>query len=78
MKRAQGIIASDKPPPRMNEDPTFYLCKWCDYQQHCHYDAAPEITCRSCSHSYAAENGSGSASREEEYLRSNRAGDGVP
>ena len=23
MKRAQGIIASDKPPPRMNEDPTF-------------------------------------------------------
>ena len=68
MKRAQGIIASDKPPPRMNEDPTFYLCKWCDYQQHCHYDAAPDITCRSCSHSYAAESGKWYCDQKEEYL----------
>ena len=30
MKRAQGIIASDKAPAAHEWNPTFYLCKWCD------------------------------------------------
>jgi len=49
--KALAIITSDAPPARLSEDPTWYECKFCDYQDMCHGQALPAVTCRSCAHS---------------------------
>ena len=57
LDKAAKIIGSSSPPPRISNDRTFFKCKWCDYSAICHDKAAPEITCRSCVHSYPSEKG---------------------
>ena len=38
--RAVRIIqAGEQVLPRISNDPDYYLCKWCDYGQRCHYDS---------------------------------------
>lgn len=51
MERAKAIISSDQPPPRISNNPSWWQCKFCDYQTVCHGDKRPEVTCRSCAHS---------------------------
>lgn len=47
--RAEGIIRSDKAPPRIsNASPGYWLCKFCDAQQVCFDRAAAYVSCRSC------------------------------
>lgn len=50
MQRADRIITSAEPPPKVSEKPDWYICKWCDYRAHCHGTAAPRAHCRSCAH----------------------------
>jgi hypothetical protein len=35
-EKARRIIAAKEPPARMMEDPSYYLCKWCSFRDHCH------------------------------------------
>ena len=57
INRAERIIASDKAPARMSSNPGYYKCKWCDYNDVCHYNAAPALNCRSCRHSWPSTDG---------------------
>ena len=42
------IVASHKLPAKINTNPTFYICKMCDFLQECHYKKEIKKTCRSC------------------------------
>ena len=57
LKKAQDIIASDRPPLKLRDDPSFYLCKFCDHQDLCHGAAMPNVNCRTCAHSTARLDG---------------------
>lgn len=59
MKKAERIIASDKPPTRINNDPAHFQCKWCDQKDLCHGTAAPQVNCRTCAHSTPVMDGEG-------------------
>lgn len=50
MQKAQRIIASDRPPARLSEDPAWYECKFCDHRLTCHAGAVPPPSCRTCIH----------------------------
>lgn len=51
--KAERLIASDHPPPRVSENPEFFKCRWCKHRAVCHESAMPRVTCRSCIHSTA-------------------------
>lgn len=55
--RAERIIKSQTPPPRLSDNPTFYKCKYCDYFAQCHGSAPLEKNCRSCKFAKPAESG---------------------
>lgn len=38
-------------PPKLSQSPGFWKCNYCPFLQTCHYDAPPEINCRTCIHS---------------------------
>lgn len=50
LHRAARIIDAKEPPPRINESPSWFECKWCDYNRICHYGEAPAKTCRTCAY----------------------------
>lgn len=50
IERARRIIAADSPPPRLSEDPDYYICRWCEHHPICHGDKLPEVSCRTCVH----------------------------
>lgn len=49
-KRAEEIILAIEPPAKINEDPTWYECRYCDVAEGCHRGAPPERNCRTCKH----------------------------
>ena len=57
--KAGEIIWSEKPPAKINNDPSFYLCKFCDYNQVCHMQKPPEVNCRTCAHATPEKGGDG-------------------
>ena len=36
IERANKIIHATTPPPKINERPDFYICRWCDHRKTCH------------------------------------------
>lgn len=54
--KAERIILSQVPPPRLSENPTFQGCKYCHFSAICHTGAIPEVNCRSCVNAVPAEN----------------------
>ena len=46
--RARSIIESNTPPPRVSEDPSWYICRFCDFKRVCHEQATPDKNCRTC------------------------------
>lgn len=57
MNRAYGIIAAAEPPVRVNESPTWFVCRMCDHLGVCHKQLLPDRTCRSCINSYPHDGG---------------------
>jgi hypothetical protein len=53
MARAERIITAAEPPLRLRDDPTYFICKWCEYAGICHGTEAPLVNCRTCAHSTA-------------------------
>lgn len=49
--RAERVISANEPPLRVSKDPSWYVCKMCDFHEHCHGEAAPAVNCRTCAHS---------------------------
>ena len=53
LKKAETIIAAERPPLRLSDNPAWYQCKWCDYHALCHGQTMPAVNCRTCAHSTA-------------------------
>lgn len=51
MAKAKAIVSAAEPPARISEDASWYECKFCPFHAHCHGEAPPSATCRSCAHS---------------------------
>lgn len=51
MERAERVITAAEPPLRCSNDPSWYVCKMCDYHSLCHGEEAPDVNCRTCAHS---------------------------
>lgn len=74
-ERADAMAASDTPPPRVNDSPTFYQCRYCPAKQICHGKKTPEVNCRTCAHVSAADGGSWKCDRHG-YVFTNDREDG--
>lgn len=48
--RAERVIRAAEPPLKISEDPSWYVCKMCDFHEHCHGEMAPAVNCRTCAH----------------------------
>jgi hypothetical protein len=55
--RAERVIRAAEPPLRVSNDPSWFVCKMCDFHEHCHGEAAPAVNCRTCAHSTPEMNG---------------------
>lgn len=55
--KAERIINSPEPPPKINESPAWYQCKMCDAYQICHGNAKPVVSCRTCVHATPEKDG---------------------
>lgn len=55
--KAEQIILSQEPPPRISDNPTFRNCSYCPAKDICHKGAIPEKNCRSCKNARPVENG---------------------
>lgn len=55
--RFDSIIFSPEPPPKLSEDPKFYLCGWCAHNAVCHGNRVPPPSCRTCCHSTPESDG---------------------
>lgn len=53
LQKAEKIIASATPPPRISDRPNWYLCAQCHFNAICHHGAVAFPSCRSCVHSTA-------------------------
>jgi hypothetical protein len=49
--RAERVIRAAEPPMKISNDPSWFVCKFCSFHEHCHGDTAPAVNCRTCSHS---------------------------
>jgi len=54
--KAEQIIRSIVAPPALSLDPTFFKCKFCNFNDICHSGGVCEKNCRSCKHAMPAEN----------------------
>ena len=50
-ERAERVINATEPPQRVSNDPSWFVCKMCDFHDHCHGEKAPAVNCRTCVHS---------------------------
>jgi hypothetical protein len=55
--RAEAVIFSPRPLPRINESPAWHVCKMCEHRGVCH-EGLPVLTnCRTCTHSVPVPSG---------------------
>lgn len=55
--RSIMIIDADSPPPRINNSPGWFKCRFCDQAPVCHGTAQPAINCRTCRWATPIEDG---------------------
>lgn len=56
VQKAQKIITSQEPPPKVSQSKTYMKCSWCDFKKICHDNGIAEKNCRSCKHAVPGEN----------------------
>ena len=66
--RAGQIILAVEPPPKINESPSWYTCKFCDFKSVCHGGQLPAMNCRTCQFSTPGENGVWKCTRDNADL----------
>lgn len=72
--RAESIIFSVEPPPRLSNDPTWYACKpygkLCVHHDVCHGTRVPNLSCRTCCHATPERDGDGmwSCSKHKSHI----------
>lgn len=56
--KAEKIITSQEPPPKISQSKTFHKCGWCAFSEICHDNGIAEKNCRSCKHAVPGEEAS--------------------
>lgn len=56
-QRAERVVFSAEPPPRITEDPAWYQCKWCPARAVCWEGAGYAVNCRTCAHATPERDG---------------------
>lgn len=54
--KANDIINSKEPPPRISDNPAIFNCKFCHQAGICHGEEKVEVNCRSCRNAQPIEN----------------------
>lgn len=57
LARAAHIIHSPFPPARISNDPSWFVCRFCDHKEACHQRRAMAVNCRTCIFSKPVEGG---------------------
>lgn len=57
--KGESIIFATEPPPKISDDPKFYLCNWCAHNAVCHGNRTPALSCRTCVHATPEREGDG-------------------
>lgn len=55
-RKAEDIIFSPVPPPKISLQPTFHRCQWCSFNGICHHNQPVEKNCRSCRRAQPVDN----------------------
>ena len=55
--KAFDIIEAKSPPHKISQQPSYYECKYCNFQDICHFGEAVEENCRSCKNASPVERG---------------------
>lgn len=55
-KKAEDIVFSKEPPPRISENQSTFECKFCDFKDICFNNEPVELNCRSCRNSVPTKN----------------------
>jgi len=66
--KARDIIFSAMPPRKISEDPTYWMCQWCDFYGPCQLNDNFLRTCRTCQHSTPAPGGKWECSEHSKEL----------
>lgn len=76
MARAQNLIDQTSSPEPLSRDPSYFICKMCNFHKHCHNGVAAEVNCRTCCHSTPVENGAWSCGHHKKLIddQAQRAG----
>lgn len=59
LAKAESIIFATEPPPKISDDPKFYICNWCSHNAVCHGNRTPALSCRTCVHATPEREGDG-------------------
>lgn len=51
LAKAETILKSEKPLPRLSENRSFYKCNWCKQKEICFDNKVPAVNCRTCAFS---------------------------
>lgn len=71
IRRGHYLATSDRMPPPISTDPSWYQCKFCDAHEFCHETKTTKhVNCRTCAHSTAKEDSTWRCERHE--------ADGIP
>lgn len=66
MERAERLSLQAEPPPKL--EPHARECGWCPFKPHCHEDAMPDRSCRTCVHVTPTKDGSWWCDRHDRRL----------
>lgn len=71
IERGHRLALSDRMPPPISTDPSWYQCKFCDAHEFCHSTKTTKhVNCRTCAHSTAKEDSTWRCERHD--------ADGIP
>ena len=76
--KAQDIISSQIPPPRIAENPSFFECKYCHFSNICHNNEPVEKNCRSCRNAIPVDAGEWQCKLYEQIIPKNFIANGCP
>jgi hypothetical protein len=68
MAKAERVIAANRPPARISDDPAWWQCRFCEHHATCHEGAMPERHCRSCLHASPTNEGAWHCARHNHQL----------
>ncbi len=49
-EKARVVTTATVPPTRLNDNPDYYQCRYCDFRDICHGKCIPNVSCRTCAH----------------------------